>query len=149
MTGKAQSTLRQMDDRGHPIRGSTDRAVIRSLSSQAAVWFQSFLALLAIGLSAGLFWVAAFALGGGVADPLTVLIGLSAVIVGIGFLMTARRLWSAGRGNVAMLLAHGRCGQCTYIVHGLVPEQDACVVCPECGAAWRTEAIGRPSRQRS
>jgi len=100
-----------MNDRGHPIRAWSDRAVIRSLSSSAAVWFQSLLALLAIGLSVGLFWVAAFTLGRGVADPVTVLIGLFAVVVGFGFLMTARRLWSTGRGNVAMLLAHGGCGQ--------------------------------------
>ncbi len=100
--------------------------------------------MLAVGLSAGLFWFGAFTLGRGVADPLTIGMGLAACIVGIGFLMTARRLWSAGQGNVAMLLAHGRCGQCTYIVHGLVPERDACVVCPECGAAWFAASIGKP-----
>ncbi|MBT8485216.1 MAG: hypothetical protein EX267_12730 [Acidimicrobiia bacterium] len=38
-------------------------------------------------------------------------------------------------------LAAGRCPSCTYELAGLTPENDACLVCPECGAAWRSERI--------
>jgi hypothetical protein len=34
----------------------------------------------------------------------------------------------------------GRCGVCAYELKGLEPESDGCVVCPECGAAWRDPA---------
>lgn len=41
----------------------------------------------------------------------------------------------------------GRCPQCAYRLSDLKSEHDGCVVCPECGAAWRAGAIGRPSRR--
>lgn len=31
------------------------------------------------------------------------------------------------------------CPCCAYRLVGLPPEEDGCVVCPECGAAWRVE----------
>jgi hypothetical protein len=34
-------------------------------------------------------------------------------------------------------VARGLCGSCAYRVTDLPPEPDGCVVCPECGAAWR------------
>jgi len=36
--------------------------------------------------------------------------------------------------------AVGRCCGCTYELKGLVPDDDGCTVCPECGAAWRLPA---------
>lgn len=30
-----------------------------------------------------------------------------------------------------------RCRACAFSLEGLAPEGDGCVVCPECGAAWR------------
>lgn len=38
------------------------------------------------------------------------------------------------------LVRIGRCGVCAYDVRGLAPEADGCVVCPECGAAWKPTA---------
>lgn len=43
-----------------------------------------------------------------------------------------------------LYLELGRCAQCAYRLSDLKPEADGCVVCPECGAAWRAEAIGKP-----
>jgi hypothetical protein len=40
----------------------------------------------------------------------------------------------------------GRCPQCAYRLSDLKPEPDGCVVCPECGAAWRAEAIAKVVR---
>jgi len=41
-------------------------------------------------------------------------------------------------------VAEGVCGSCTYTLKDIVAEPDGCVVCPECGAAWRAERIVRP-----
>jgi len=50
--------------------------------------------------------------------------------------------WRRARGRALVRL--GRCGVCLYALEGLEPEGDGCVVCPECGAAWRVgaEALG-------
>jgi len=34
-------------------------------------------------------------------------------------------------------LRFSRCPSCAYRIAGLEAEDDGCVVCPECGAAWR------------
>lgn len=39
------------------------------------------------------------------------------------------------------LLKRGVCGSCLYRLKGLPVEDDGCVVCPECGAAWRSASI--------
>jgi len=33
----------------------------------------------------------------------------------------------------------GTCRVCEYDLGGLLPESDGCVVCPECGGAWRIQ----------
>lgn len=38
----------------------------------------------------------------------------------------------------------GLCGSCGYSLHRLDAASDGCVVCPECGAAWRACRITRP-----
>lgn len=42
-----------------------------------------------------------------------------------------------------ILLREGRCVSCLHSLEGLSVESDGCVVCPECGAAWR-DAIPDP-----
>ncbi|MHC5114515.1 MAG: hypothetical protein ACYTGP_08830 [Planctomycetota bacterium] len=45
-----------------------------------------------------------------------------------------------GRIRKAML-GHRRCPHCGYDLRGLAPEEvDGCVICPECGCAWRLDA---------
>jgi len=41
------------------------------------------------------------------------------------------------REMAAGLLSCGRCPSCTYKIGHVVEDHDGCVVCPECGAAWR------------
>jgi len=41
----------------------------------------------------------------------------------------------------ASLVAQGFCGQCGYSLRDLLPAEDHCIVCPECGAAWRKERL--------
>lgn len=44
----------------------------------------------------------------------------------------------AGRQQAAdELIARGTCACCEYEIAGLPIERDGCVVCPECGAAWK------------
>ena len=38
-------------------------------------------------------------------------------------------------------LDHGTCPSCAYLLDDLTPQDDGCVVCPECNAAWRQSRI--------
>jgi hypothetical protein len=40
-------------------------------------------------------------------------------------------------------LRKNRCPSCEYTLAGLSPDPDGCRTCPECGAAWRTGALGK------
>lgn len=49
-------------------------------------------------------------------------------------------------GDLAeVYLGEGLCPACGYALLGLDPEDDACVVCPECNAAWNHDRIGSPT----
>lgn len=41
------------------------------------------------------------------------------------------------RQTINALIRSGLCASCAYRIDNLTPRQDGCVVCPECGAAWR------------
>lgn len=38
-------------------------------------------------------------------------------------------------------LAEGRCPACKHALQGLETHDDGCIVCPECGAAWREDRL--------
>jgi hypothetical protein len=38
-------------------------------------------------------------------------------------------------------LAEARCPACRPALQGLAPHDDGCIVCPECGAAWRRDRL--------
>ncbi len=42
-----------------------------------------------------------------------------------------------------------RCGACCYPLEGSKAESDGCIVCSECGAAWRADQLGRRTRIRA
>ncbi|MBX3407968.1 MAG: hypothetical protein KF869_14520 [Phycisphaeraceae bacterium] len=44
--------------------------------------------------------------------------------------------------TITDFLRIGRCPQCAYLLQGLMPEQNGCIICPECGAAWRKDSVG-------
>ena len=59
-------------------------------------------------------------------------------------------LWQRGRekgfrpslpAHTATLVAVGRCGSCGYPMIGSMRGADACVECPECGAAWHSDRM--------
>jgi hypothetical protein len=39
-------------------------------------------------------------------------------------------------------LRHGQCAACGYPLRDLPVEDDRCIVCPECNAAWRADRVG-------
>jgi hypothetical protein len=51
------------------------------------------------------------------------------------------------RAVAAAHAAAGVCHACAYDITGIRPGRDRCVVCPECGHAWRLPAsvTGRPN----
>lgn len=56
-----------------------------------------------------------------------------------------RRVWIRFRGRsiANLILAEGLCPSCGYNLHGVHTDSDACIVCPECGGAWRRERLQR------
>ena len=52
--------------------------------------------------------------------------------------LLAQLWWGLGIGVAKRRLyaRHGVCPGCAYRLTGLAREDDGCVVCPECGAAW-------------
>lgn len=40
-------------------------------------------------------------------------------------------------------LRRGHCAQCGWALVGLIPEPDNCIQCPECGAAWKADRLGK------
>ncbi len=65
--------------------------------------------------------------------------------VGMSVWFSLRARWGLKRlgPNVRLtMLNEGRCPSCSHQIHACPVQEDGCVVCPECGAAWRNEAIG-------
>lgn len=50
----------------------------------------------------------------------------------------------SGPSFAATAVSMGVCGSCGYTLEELPTEGDGCVVCPECGAAWKRFRITRP-----
>lgn len=43
--------------------------------------------------------------------------------------------------TIRTLVAEGRCGHCGQVIAGLCQEEDGCIVCPGCSAAWRASSV--------
>ena len=66
--------------------------------------------------------------------------GIVAVVL-ISRAMARRRV---ARELAATAVAEGLCGSCCYGLRDIPVETDGCMVCPECGAAWRAQRVTRP-----
>ncbi len=61
-------------------------------------------------------------------------LGVAVMLFALGWWIANSELYE----RAARSMRHGmRCPQCWYDLSSLTPEEDGCVVCPECGAAWR------------
>ncbi len=62
---------------------------------------------------------------------------------GAAFIPIARLIGSwwdhVGPRFTQQIIVAGHCASCGFALAGLVTEDDGCVVCPECGAAWRSQ----------
>jgi hypothetical protein len=78
---------------------------------------------------------------GGIAEGrwimLLVLAGVLLLFEVLILLMRPRWLRSMGALVARMCADAAICAGCGYTLHELRPAEDGCVVCPECGAAWR------------
>jgi hypothetical protein len=54
-----------------------------------------------------------------------------------------RRLRARWRSVLPVFTDRALCPSCGHSLRDLVPADDGCVMCPECGAAWNHERIGR------
>ncbi|MCC5821809.1 MAG: hypothetical protein LAT64_00815 [Phycisphaerales bacterium] len=52
-------------------------------------------------------------------------------------IMTCHMAWRSPEHARDALLEYDLCPVCVHGLGGIPPEPDGCVVCPECGAAWR------------
>lgn len=60
-----------------------------------------------------------------------------------------RRFEKQGAPEIArILLADGLCACCGYTLADIPEDADGCVVCPECGGAWRGDRVVRAVRYR-
>lgn len=67
-------------------------------------------------------------------------VGVALASVGVVVMLGLVSVWlHRGRGGEP---AASGCRGCGYGFEGLCAERDGCVVCPECGAAWRLGGDG-------
>lgn len=66
-------------------------------------------------------------------------IGIAVLVGWMGYGRRTRRHASA---VIDAFLREGRCPGCAYVLDGTVSAPDGCVVCPECGAAWKRDRVG-------
>lgn len=65
-------------------------------------------------------------------------------LVTIGILLRAFTRRKHGFTLASTAVSLGVCGSCGYSLNHIAPEADGCIVCPECGAAWKNFRISRP-----
>jgi len=137
--------------------GAADRDAARSLqrslraiaAEETRRWsFDRLLAGLALGGAAVVVGVALFAVAGatfGAVPAVIFVLLMIGVLSAVDRAIATRRIGSAIGATIA---AHGFCASCGYSLRGLQPAEDGCLVCPECGGAWRAGRITRPHWSR-
>lgn len=101
-----------------------------------------------VGLSISVVQVAIYAGGAAILGRQLTLIEfilpmlLAAGVMAVVFRRRLRdRISTVGPSLVSAITQDGLCATCLYQLGGLVPEADGCLVCPECGSAWRAERV--------
>lgn len=65
------------------------------------------------------------------------------IIIGVllvaGVLSSAMRIWMPAVARY--WLSIGECASCRYDISNIEPSSDGCVVCPECGGAWKINRV--------
>ncbi len=106
----------EVTSRGWQVTGGVLTIIIGLLLTVPGVWNRGLLMLWLYGVP-GLF------------------AGVMLVRAGMRF---RPRFPGANADDLARAVAaEGLCPSCAYTIRGLATEPDGCVVCPECGSAWR------------
>jgi len=132
--GAVLRSCRRIGDKELELDWREQGAFLKARSAGVPKW--------ALGLDAGLLaWGCVWA---GIGFPRIHTAARWAIYVGglcfwIGAALVARKLaWPARfRGQRAACLGVGVCPACAYAIENAERDEDDCVVCPECGAAWR------------
>ena len=64
-------------------------------------------------------------------------------------LQTIFQRWSVARARVQLSRYLAHCAGCWYPLSGVPQQEDGCVVCPECGAAWRVQAATHDAQEEA
>lgn len=115
------------------IEPRTRRAVRAAETGGPLFWSRAAVTGLVSSVPAAIIFVATGA------SPGTTLVVLGAVLLFASLQAFAQWCMGLGRAEEARdaLLAARLCASCTYRLDATPPETDGCLVCPECGAAWR------------
>ncbi len=62
-------------------------------------------------------------------------------IIMSGYLLRRYAVRRARKKVAATMVAEGICGTCGYSLRGLGVQDDGCIVCTECGSAWRASRV--------
>lgn len=76
----------------------------------------------------------------GLPAVLAIFVPMVAMLV-VFMLVNRNRMMIAEKAAAGVLLRRGLCASCLYPLGGLTVESDGCLVCPECGAAWKRDRI--------
>lgn len=83
------------------------------------------------------------AVHGGVAAPRwTNIVGHFGVASVLFFGIACLHWWRKRRRAVGRCLRWGVCASCGYSLRDAIEQDDGCVVCSECGAAWESSRVG-------
>ena len=72
-------------------------------------------------------------------DPLSVVLSIlcTALWAAATWAILTREV-KVGQAVASLMTKAGLCNSCGHSLHGLAPVEDGCLVCPECGAAWKS-----------
>ncbi len=129
------------DDRGERVRlcripcgviDSQSRTSFREIPQQTARMHRAtrFGCMMWFALAG----IAIMLVGSAAADVRFLSVVFYPVLAAAMFLL-GRRVWRIDA--MAHLPRQGWCAACVYRIEGLPLQEDGCIVCPECGAAWQ------------
>lgn len=120
-----------LPDEDDPAPCARRRLAIRALVFESAAMLGGYLALVMARIT---WWRPASFNWYGIVESL--LIGMGPGLLSIWLSRRMIRRMNAPPASLADM-----CAACTHSLTGVSTDSDGCVVCPECGAAWRVSAL--------
>ncbi len=127
------------------LKNVRNRANVKSIRMQK-ITYPFYMAILIITIFA-VMYAFIVSIGSSVSSPFSLLLFVLACYTcwqGCRAMTRGLRIQNARRIMNAMM-KEGLCLSCAYDICGLQTDTDSCVVCPECGCAWRITAAATTS----